>query len=156
MLRENEDVFQVFSQNVHKLKYENCSSFAETLVSFLFNDMTQSQTSNSRFIIVMKAIIKNEVEQAESPDQLLKGMSEMIFKQLIKQSDARRYITYLFKSKYDRIDFNYLEKSNICKIFEYLFSFNLSLVVQWVLEENPQLMRKELRQQEKMEQNMKS
>ncbi len=56
---------------------------------------------------------------SDQPTALLSGMSEMIFKQLVKQSDARRYITYLFKSKYDRIDFNYLENKNICKIFEY-------------------------------------
>ena len=66
----------------------------------------------------MRQIIKREIEDSESPNSLLSGMSEMIFKQLIKQSDARRYITYLFKSKYDRIDFNYLENKNVCKIFE--------------------------------------
>ena len=46
-------------------------------------------------------------------------MTDKIFKQLIKQNEARRYLIYLFKSKYDRIDFNYLENKNICKIFEY-------------------------------------
>ena len=43
---------------------------------------------------------------------------DLVFKQLIKQTEARKYITYLFKSKYDRIDFNYLDSKNICKIFE--------------------------------------
>lgn len=69
-------------------------------------------------MLLMREIIRTEVSLAETPDQLLKGTTELIFKQLIKQSDARRYITYLFKSKYDRIDFNYLENKNICKIFE--------------------------------------
>ena len=36
-------------------------------------------------------------------------MVDKIFKELIKQSDSRRYITYMFKGKYDRIDFTFLD-----------------------------------------------
>ncbi|CDW79851.1 rab5 gdp gtp exchange factor [Stylonychia lemnae] len=118
MLRENEDVFQVFSQNLYKLSNNLNGSIPETLVNFLFNDLTYSQGLNARFMIIMRLIIKKEVEIAESPDQLLKCMVEKIFKELIKQSDSRRYITYLFKSKYDRIDFNYLDFKDICKVYD--------------------------------------
>jgi len=40
-----------------------------------------------------------------------------MFKEIVKQSDAKRYLIYLFKSKYDRIDFNYLNNKNILDIY---------------------------------------
>lgn len=54
MLRENEDVFQVFCKNLHKLKQEGYGTFPETVANFLFNDLTQSQGLNGRFLIVMR------------------------------------------------------------------------------------------------------
>jgi len=45
-------------------------------------------------------------------------MSEKIFKELIKSSDTLKYIIYLFKAKYDRIDFNYMEQRDIYKEFK--------------------------------------
>jgi hypothetical protein len=58
------------------------------------------------------------VEISDTPDQLLKGLTERIFKQLIRQGDAKRFIIHLFRMKYDRIDFNYLDNKNIYKLFE--------------------------------------
>eukprot|EP00347_Sterkiella_histriomuscorum_P018883 403343810 len=118
MLRENEDVYEVFKKNLYKIRHEINGSLAETLTNFMFNDLTHSQGLNKRFVVVMREIIKREVELAETPDQLLRGMTDKIFKELIKQSDARRYITYMFKAKYDRIDFMFLSNKNICKIFD--------------------------------------
>lgn len=39
---------------------------------------------NRRFIVVMREIIKKEVELCDTPDQLLRGMTDKIFKELIK------------------------------------------------------------------------
>lgn len=40
MLRENEDVFQVFSQNLYRIRHEVNGTLSETIVNFLFNDLT--------------------------------------------------------------------------------------------------------------------
>jgi hypothetical protein len=45
----------------------------------MFADLTQYHSS-SRLSIVIKEIIKKEVEISDSPDQLLKGFLDRIFK----------------------------------------------------------------------------
>lgn len=42
MLRENEDVFQVFTKNLYRIRHEVNGSLAETLVNFVFNDLTHN------------------------------------------------------------------------------------------------------------------
>ena len=68
MLRENEDVYEVFKKNLYKIRHEINGSLAETLTNFMFNDLTHSQGLNKRFVVVMREIIKREVELAETPD----------------------------------------------------------------------------------------
>lgn len=68
MLRENEDVFEVFTKNLYRIRHEVNGSLAETLVNFVFNDLTHTQGLNRRFIVVMREIIKKEVELCETPD----------------------------------------------------------------------------------------
>jgi hypothetical protein len=82
----------------------------------MFTDLTQYHAS-SRLSIVIKEIIKKEVEISDSPDQLLKGFLDRIFKEIIKQNECKRYLILLFKSKYDRIDFNYINLKNIQDIY---------------------------------------
>jgi hypothetical protein len=67
---------------------------------------------------VISEIVKKEVEISDSPEQLLKGFLERMFRQIVRQSDSKRYLIYLFKSKYDRIDFNYLNNKNIYEIYK--------------------------------------
>jgi hypothetical protein len=78
--------------------------------------LTSTQIS-SRLAVVISEIIKKEVEISGTPEQLLKGFLERVFWQIVKQSEMKRYLIYLFKSKYDRIDFNYLNNKNILEIF---------------------------------------
>lgn len=84
MLRENEDVFQVFTKNVYRIRQVSSGSFAETLVNFLFNDLTNTQILNRRFLVAMREIIRCDVQLANSPDELMRGMTDKIFKELIK------------------------------------------------------------------------
>lgn len=44
-------------------------------------------------------------------------MTEKIFKQLIRLSETKKYLLYMFKSKFDRVDFNFLDQKNINAIF---------------------------------------
>ena len=83
MLRENEDVFQVFCKNSYRIRYQQFGTFHETLLNYIFNDLTSSHAS-SRLSVVIKEVIKKEIEISDSPDQLLKGLLEQIFKQIIK------------------------------------------------------------------------
>lgn len=80
MLRENDDVFQVFCSNLYRLGYEANGTFPETVANFLINDLTLTSGSTTRFSVVMRSIIKKEVEIADTPDQLLRGMVDLIFK----------------------------------------------------------------------------
>lgn len=68
MLRENEDVFEIFTKNMYKIRHEVNGSLAETLVNFVFNDLTHTQGANRRLVVVLKEIIRKEVELAETPD----------------------------------------------------------------------------------------
>ena len=117
MLRENEDVFEVFCKNAYRIRYHTNGTFPETLLNFLFNDLTSCHAS-SRLTVVIKEIIEKEVEISDSPEQLLRGFLDRIFRQMIKQSESKRYLIYLFKSKSDRIDFNYLNQKNIYEIYK--------------------------------------
>ena len=67
MLRENEDVFQVFCKNAYRIRYNTNGTFPETLLNYLYNDLTTCNT-NSRLTVVVKEIIKREVEISDSPD----------------------------------------------------------------------------------------
>jgi hypothetical protein len=116
MLQESQDVFEVFKKNAYKIRYQTNGTFPETMMNFLFNDIT-SLHSNSRLCQVVKHIIKTEIEYSGHPDQLIKGFLETIFNQIVSQSESRRYLIYLFKSKYDRIDFNYLNQKNIYDVY---------------------------------------
>lgn len=66
---------------------------------------------------MIKEIIKKEVEISDTPDQLAKGFLDRLFKEIINQPECKRYLVYLFKSKYDRIDFNYINLKNILDIY---------------------------------------
>ena len=45
--------------------------------------------------------------------KLREGMSKRIFKILTEKGDVRKYIDYLFRMKYERIDFSYLDLKDI-------------------------------------------
>jgi hypothetical protein len=79
MLRENEDVFEVFCKNAYRIRYHTNGTFPEALLNFLFNDLT-SYHSSHRLSIIIEEIIKKEVEISDSPDQLLKGFLDRLFK----------------------------------------------------------------------------
>jgi ribosomal protein L20A (L18A) len=117
MLRENEDVFDVFCKNAYRIRYKTNGTFPEALTNFLFNDLTAYHTSH-RLSIVIKEVVKKEVEISDTPDQLLKGFLDRLFKQIINYPECKRYLIYLFKSKYDRIDFNYINLKNIYDIYK--------------------------------------
>jgi hypothetical protein len=53
MLRENEDVFKVFSMKAHKMNYLINEGFVETLANFIYNDLTRSQ-SDKKLAVVFK------------------------------------------------------------------------------------------------------
>jgi hypothetical protein len=67
MLRENEDVFDVFCKNFYRIRYHTNGTFAETLLNYLFNDFTSYHTSH-RISIVIKEIVKKEVEISDTPE----------------------------------------------------------------------------------------
>jgi hypothetical protein len=45
-------------------------------------------------------------------------MTERIFKQLTRTSEVSKFVVYLFKGKYERIDFDYFDMKDINKIFK--------------------------------------
>jgi hypothetical protein len=45
-------------------------------------------------------------------------MAEKIFKNLIQTSEVNKFVVYLFKAKYERIDFDYFDRSDINKLFK--------------------------------------
>lgn len=106
----------MFCKNAYRIRYHTNGTFPETLLNFIFNDITSCHPS-SRLSVVILEIVKKEVEISDSPEQLLKGFLERMFRQIVRQSDSKRYLIYLFKSKYDRIDFNYLNNKNIYDIY---------------------------------------
>ncbi len=63
MLRENQDVFDVFSRKAAKLDVSE--SFVETLANFIYNDLTRSQ-SDKKLAVVMKNWIREEVKACGS------------------------------------------------------------------------------------------
>lgn len=67
MLRENDDVFDVFCKNAYRIRYHTNGTFPETLLNFLFNDLTSFHAS-SRLAIVIEQIIKKEVEISDTPE----------------------------------------------------------------------------------------
>ena len=67
MIRENEDVFKVFCENAYRIRHHANGTFPETLVNFLFNDLTRTQMSG-RLGIVMREIIAKEVEISDTPE----------------------------------------------------------------------------------------
>jgi hypothetical protein len=67
MLRENEDVFDVFCKNAYRIRYHTNGSFPECLTNYLFNDLT-AQNSSNRLSIVIQQIVKKEVDIADAPD----------------------------------------------------------------------------------------
>ena len=73
---------------------------------------------SSKLAILIKEIITSEVQEFDSHDQLLKGMTEKIFKALTQTSEASKFVVYLFKAKYERIDFNYFDSKDINKIYK--------------------------------------
>ena len=83
MLRESEDVFQVFCNNAYRIRYHTNGTFPETLLNYLFSDLVSCHHS-SRLSVVLKEIIQKEVEISDSPDQLLKGFLERLYKQILK------------------------------------------------------------------------
>ena len=50
-------------------------------------------------------------------DKLGSGLSSKIFKIFTDRGEVKKYIDYLFKMKYERIDFNYLDIKDIYSIF---------------------------------------
>ncbi len=48
----------------------------------------------------------------------MKGFLGRLFKEIIHMPECKRYLIYLFKSKYDRIDFNYINLKNIYDIYK--------------------------------------
>ena len=73
---------------------------------------------SSKLAVLIREVIKAEVATSESHDQLLKGMAEKIFKNLIQTSEVSKFVVYLFKAKYERIDFDYFDRNDINKLFK--------------------------------------
>ena len=84
----------------------------------MFKDLTQPQ-SDRKLAYLLREIIKSEVKSIETPDELMKGvMTEKIFKEIIKNTEVKEYLIYLFKNKYEKIDFNYLDQKDVLKIYK--------------------------------------
>lgn len=64
MIRENEDVFNLFCREAKNFYYELNDGFDETLVNFLFRDLTMCQ-SDRKLALVMREIIRSEVSECE-------------------------------------------------------------------------------------------
>ncbi len=117
MLRENEDVFKVFSMKAHKMNYLINEGFVETLANFIYNDLTRSQ-SDMKLAVVIRQWIREEVKACGDNWQKLRtGLSGKIFKIFTERGEVRKYIDYLFKAKYERIDFYYLDIKDTYSIF---------------------------------------
>ena len=111
MIRDNEDVFNLFCKNAKDFKYEYDlnDGFVETMVNFMFRDLTQCK-GDKKLAVLIREIIKSEVEESDSPTELLRdSMTEKIFKELIQMSETKKYLLYLFKNKFERVDFNYID-----------------------------------------------
>jgi hypothetical protein len=52
MLRENEDVFDVFCKNAFRIRYHTNGSFPESLINYLFNDLTAQNSSNRLSLVI--------------------------------------------------------------------------------------------------------
>jgi hypothetical protein len=118
MIRENSDVFNLFCSKAHNFIYITNPKFTETLVNFLFRDLTNS-SSDKKLAHLIRHVIKNETQMVKSCNDLVHGsMSERIFNELVKQSDTKKYLIYLFKQKFEKIDFNYLDLKDVYKIFK--------------------------------------
>lgn len=88
------------------------------VVHHLFVEHT-AQVSEWRVIEVQQRLIQSEVLQASSMKDL--ENSELLsawFMQLEKQSEASRCIHYLFRQKYDVVDFNHLSWHNLQKVYQ--------------------------------------
>lgn len=117
MLRENEDVFKVFSQKAHKMNYLVNEGFVDTLTNFIYTDLCKSQSDN-KLAVVIRQLIKEEVNACGNDwKRLAGGLSGKIFKIFTERGEVRKYIDYLFKAKYQRIDFYYLDIKDTYSIF---------------------------------------
>lgn len=66
MLRENDDVFKLFCKEARNFYYELNEGFDETLVNFLFRDLTLCK-SDKKLSLVIREIIRSEVKEFDNP-----------------------------------------------------------------------------------------
>jgi hypothetical protein len=68
--------------------------------------------------VIVKQVIKDEVRASGGKiGKLYEGMSLKIFQVLTDRGEVRKYVDYLFKVKYERIDFAYLEIKDLHTLF---------------------------------------
>jgi len=115
MLRENEDVYTLFSRKAHKMLNLMNEGFVETLANMIFNDLTRSQ-SEKKLAVIVRQWIREEVAE-DRTEKLGTGLCSKIFKIFTERGETRKYIDYLFKMKYERIDFTYLDIKDIHALF---------------------------------------
>ena len=107
----------MFCNNIDQINVLQNDKFFHTMVNLMFKDLTQTQ-SDKRFMLVIKSIIQKRVQLASKPLDLHKTLVEKIFKELITLGETRKYIDYLFRQKYERIDFSYLDIRDIYPLFK--------------------------------------
>ncbi len=64
MLRENDDVFKLFCKEARNFYYELNDGFDESLVNFLFRDLTLCK-SDKKLAKLIKEVVKSEVKEYE-------------------------------------------------------------------------------------------
>lgn len=64
MIRENEDVFNLFCKEARNFYYELNEGFDETLVNFLFRDLTLCK-SDKKLALLIRETIRNEVKECD-------------------------------------------------------------------------------------------
>ena len=99
--------------------YQRNQDFPETMVNFLFRDLTSSQ-QDKKLVTLLKALAKDEMGQFKNIVDFSKGsMCARIFNEMVKTNEVKKYLVFLFKSKFEKIDFNYLDHVDLFEIFKY-------------------------------------
>jgi hypothetical protein len=95
MLRENQDVFQIFTQNVIRFSFEAQSlELAEAIVHFMFLDLASPQVDRKLVFIIHEIMQKDfsaESGKEEDADFVRheKKFKDELFKELTKSLDAK-------------------------------------------------------------------
>jgi len=95
MLRENQDVFQIFTQNVIRFSFDAQSlELAEAIVHFMFLDLASPQLDRKLVFIIHEIMSRNhsaETGKEEDPDFVKHEakFKDELFTELTKSLDAK-------------------------------------------------------------------